>query len=197
MKHYFSTPEGKAAKARAQAKYAPAKRQPCEQCGTPTEAVVCWTCAKANATLARKRQAIKRRIERAARGSSSRAMITSGRCHYCGDSFTTRSPTAVRFCSVRCKHLDHAARRRARAFDVWVAEVNRSAVFRQHGWHCYLCDSPIDPGLPLNDPMSATLDHVIPLIGKGPHCEANLRPAHMMCNSIKSLDEAGTPIIAA
>lgn len=30
-----------------------------------------------------------------------------------------------------------------------------------------------------------TLDHIIPLHQGGPHTEANLKPAHMQCNTLK------------
>jgi 5-methylcytosine-specific restriction endonuclease McrA len=51
---------------------------------------------------------------------------------------------------------------------------------------CWLCGHPIDLTLPATDPMSATVDHVLPLAAGGdpldPH---NLRPAHRVCNGRK------------
>lgn len=96
-------------------------------------------------------------------------------------------------CSRRCMQRNARAVARARRHDVWIRDVRRYAVFENHGWVCHICHEPIDPTLPLNDPMVATLDHVIPLVGRGPHVESNLRPAHMMCNSLKSMDEHGQP----
>ncbi len=138
-----------------------------------------------------------RRRDSAAAGHPSSGVWTVGRCHYCGCVFTVRAGRPARFCSKRCQALDKGSRRRARAHDVWIGEVNRFAVFERHAWTCHICGDPIDRTLPANDPMSGSLDHVIPLVGRGPHVESNLRPAHMMCNSLKSLDDVGVPLSMA
>lgn len=201
MKHYWTTPEGKESKARAQAryrqaKYGPPKRKPCATCGVRTTGDRCTTCRAREERATRRRDAARRRLDVAAVGKLGGRVWTMGRCHYCGDDLTTRSSSPARFCSDRCASLDKGARRRARGHDVWIAEVRRYAVFEQHDWTCHLCGEPIDQSLPPNDPMVGSLDHVIPLIGRGPHVESNLRPAHMMCNSLKSIEEHGQPCTA-
>jgi endogenous inhibitor of DNA gyrase (YacG/DUF329 family) len=222
---YWRTPEGKAKVEESKARHRAKLTKPCAACGEPTRKTLCSPCAvrrrspnwgvckcgteclliaplgvcpacEPTERSRLRRIKVQRRVALTAAGTISRQIITSGRCHYCGDQFTSRASEPARFCSQRCKRGDIKARARARSYDVWIQEVNRSAVFRRHDWRCHICHEPVDPMLPPNDPMSASLDHVIPLIGRGPHVEANLRPAHMMCNSLKSIDEHGLPIIA-
>lgn len=50
------------------------------------------------------------------------------------------------------------------------------------GWICQLCDGSIDQVLAWPDPMSASLDHVIPLARGGRHTRDNLQSAHLRCN---------------
>lgn len=51
---------------------------------------------------------------------------------------------------------------------------------------CALCGKPIDRSLRFPDPMSATVDHIIPIIKGGhPSDPANLQAAHLICNQMK------------
>lgn len=52
---------------------------------------------------------------------------------------------------------------------------------------CALCGKPVDKRLKFPDPMSATIDHIIP-IDRGGHPSdiCNLQLAHMCCNRAKS-----------
>ena len=52
---------------------------------------------------------------------------------------------------------------------------------------CALCGMPIDRTLKFPHPMSATVDHIIP-IAKGGHPSdpSNLQAAHLVCNQVKS-----------
>lgn len=52
---------------------------------------------------------------------------------------------------------------------------------------CSLCGGRIDLALPWRNPMSGTVDHVLPLMDY-PHLaleRSNLRPAHRRCNTSK------------
>lgn len=117
-----------------------------------------------------------------------------GRCLRCGEQFTSAANKAQRWCSRRCKQLDKHDRRRAvKAGSTRVDLVRRWWIFETHRKLCYLCSEPIDMMLGEQEAMSPTLDHVVPLVEHGEHTEANLRPAHRMCNSLKSIDEKGAP----
>lgn len=52
---------------------------------------------------------------------------------------------------------------------------------------CAICGMPIDRALRFPDPMSATVDHIIPIIKGGhPSDPANLQAAHLICNQMKA-----------
>jgi len=50
---------------------------------------------------------------------------------------------------------------------------------------CGICGNPIDYLLPHDDPMSFTVDHIIPLSKGGPDRIDNKQAAHRRCNSTK------------
>ena len=52
---------------------------------------------------------------------------------------------------------------------------------------CAICGRPVDMGLKPPDPMSPTVDHIIP-VSKGGHPSDinNLQLAHRICNGMKS-----------
>lgn len=76
-----------------------------------------------------------------------------------------------------------ADRRRARMAGVPFSPVERLAIFERDGWTCWLCSDFVDPNLRYPNPMSASLDHVVPISLDGPHTEENARCAHLLCNA--------------
>ena len=112
-----------------------------------------------------------------------------------------RMPT----CSVVCRTLlsfgacsenssyewESDAMQRARKAGARVVErVERRAVFDRDSWVCYLCHTSLDPQADVFDPLSATVDHVVPLSLAGEHTMANVRCACLGCNSRKQDHEA-------
>lgn len=74
-------------------------------------------------------------------------------------------------------------RRRAREMNAAVGEdFTREEIFDRDRWVCGICEKPIDQALSYPDPMSASLDHVIPLARGGEHSRANAQAAHLRCN---------------
>lgn len=61
----------------------------------------------------------------------------------------------------------------------------RQRLADRDGWVCGICRKRIDKNLKYPDPMSATIDHIVPLMDHGPHDESNLRLAHLRCNTIR------------
>lgn len=61
----------------------------------------------------------------------------------------------------------------------------RAKVLERDGFRCGLCGRGIDPKLPHPHPMSASLDHVIPVSRGGGHTVKNLQAAHLKCNMQK------------
>lgn len=58
-------------------------------------------------------------------------------------------------------------------------------VYDRDDWTCGLCRLPVDGGLPWPHPMSASVDHILPLSQGGSHMLANVQCAHLSCNSRK------------
>jgi hypothetical protein len=58
-------------------------------------------------------------------------------------------------------------------------------VYERDHWTCGLCRLPVDPGLAWPHPMSASVDHILPLSRGGSHTLANVQCAHLGCNSSK------------
>lgn len=83
--------------------------------------------------------------------------------------------------TVRAKN----GRRRARLLDAFVADVDPQAIWNRDRGICQLCGERIDADLIWPDPMSKTIDHVVPLAMGGTHEPANVQLAHALCNCIK------------
>lgn len=64
-------------------------------------------------------------------------------------------------------------------------------VHTRDGWTCRLCRRPIDPEVAWPDPMSASVDHIVPLSRGGEHSMINVQSAHLGCNSSKGDRLAG------
>jgi 5-methylcytosine-specific restriction endonuclease McrA len=79
-------------------------------------------------------------------------------------------------------YTDAQAARTARTRTTRVERVRRIDVFDRDGWVCLLCHVSIDPGLKYPDPMSASIDHIVPLARGGVHSMANCQAAHLGCN---------------
>lgn len=59
-------------------------------------------------------------------------------------------------------------------------------VFERDRWICQICHRRISKVRRWPDPLSVSLDHVIPLSLGGPHSKANTRAAHLRCNVSRS-----------
>ena len=82
------------------------------------------------------------------------------------------------------------ARRRARERAAFVEDVDRTVVFERDDWTCRICDEPLARDAVHPDPLSPTVDHVVPLSRGGKHSYANVQSAHFLCNVLKGCREA-------
>ena len=65
-------------------------------------------------------------------------------------------------------------------------EANRKIILATQSI-CGICGKPVDKSLKFPDPMSATVDHIIPISRNGdPSALENLQLAHRCCNRAKS-----------
>jgi 5-methylcytosine-specific restriction endonuclease McrA len=76
-------------------------------------------------------------------------------------------------------------RRRARKNSVPHERFQRKEIYLRDGWVCQLCKLPVDKALKFPDLMSASLDHVIPIVRGGAHTRQNSQLAHLGCNLAK------------
>ena len=89
------------------------------------------------------------------------------------------------------KKRAHNQRRRALKVSNGPAEkFTDIEIFERDGWVCGICHEPIDPEVKWPDPMSKSLDHIIPISEGGVHTRANVRASHLGCNVVRgaSLD---------
>lgn len=112
------------------------------------------------------------------------------------------------YCSLSCRpqvvlarrYEDRAERRRASehrrraALKAAVSErFSPTEVFQRDRWICALCGEPVDKSLRFPEPMSASLDHRVPLALGGDHTRANTQCSHWLCNSRKSFGIGENP----
>lgn len=107
--------------------------------------------------------------------------------------------TARRIDPSYAAHGDH--RRRARVYGVaYEPGLTWRLLFRDDGPLCWLCGERVDPadkkpsgGSWAIGKRYPTVDHVIPMARKGPHVRANIRLAHMGCNSERHTSDGPKP----
>lgn len=128
-------------------------------------------------------------------------------CEFCSGPF--RSARArQRFCSLRCvtshknavRYAHHVYvprgkghRGRAQRYGVRYEVFAAQDIFERDGWSCGLCGDVVAPEIKWPHPMSASLDHVIPMSRGGDHVPGNVQCAHLHCNIVKGANlDAGT-----
>lgn len=81
---------------------------------------------------------------------------------------------------------EYAVYLRCQKYGVPYSKVNRAKVFRDSNWTCGLCGFPVNSRLRYPNPLSASLDHIVPLVagaGSPGHVQSNCQLAHFHCNS--------------
>lgn len=127
-------------------------------------------------------------------------------CRDCETDITTKQLSAVR-CDVclpawknearrrrwaedpdlrRRQQADAANRRQARIRGNGRERYERLDVFERDRWQCQLCSFPVDQTTQWPDPLSAAIDHVVPIAAGGPDALGNVQLAHQGCNWRKS-----------
>lgn len=80
----------------------------------------------------------------------------------------------------------HEDKRRALKINAFVEAVDRQAIFKRDGYTCQLCGKKVDMNKAGPDPMSPSIDHILPLSKGGTHEPRNVQLAHLGCNSRKN-----------
>jgi hypothetical protein len=80
------------------------------------------------------------------------------------------------------KVKNHHAIRRARKYNVSAEKFSIKDIFDRDKWICGLCKKKVNKKLKYPHPLSASLDHILPLSLKGSHTRKNVQLAHLLCN---------------
>lgn len=109
-------------------------------------------------------------------------------CPYCLETFqTTRPANDVTCGSEHCRKAHQA--RRVRPYVNHRKRVVRAGedfakaeIFDRDNWQCGICGDAVDADLEWPHPLSASVDHVVPLAHGGKHVRTNVRCTHLICN---------------
>lgn len=131
----------------------------------------------------------------------------SGPCKVCQKNFVGQDKRHV-FCSIECRDIVYpnikavdasysrtSARRkasgkrrqrdshraRARRYGVEYEFVNPRKVYDRDKWMCF-CGGHVDKTLKYPDPLSVSLDHIVPMSCGGGNTYANTQCSHLKCN---------------
>lgn len=113
-------------------------------------------------------------------------------CQHCGTEF--RTSANGKFCSVACRSRETRARRRAWKLGVRWEPIGLSTLSRRDGGLCHICNKPVLWTAKAPDPLSPSIDHVVPLSRGGSHTMGNTALAHFRCNYLKgakTMEEMG------
>jgi hypothetical protein len=98
-------------------------------------------------------------------------------CAHCGSSFAL--PWITSFCSQHCEAAHYAPR----SFSRWISNEERVRIYERDRWRCGTCGLQVPHRWETGSELRPTLDHVIPRSQGGTDDAANLRIAHLICNS--------------
>lgn len=120
------------------------------------------------------------------RSRASRRSTRSVVCVYCGVSFEhIGSHSRVTCGSPECRRSadrDAVNVRLAKKRKVTIESFTALSIFERDQWKCGLCGQRVDQDLKYPDPLSVSLDHIVPISQDGDHSRANTQCAHLQCN---------------
>lgn len=138
-------------------------------------------------------------------------------CVLCGDRYQAQRRDQ-RFCSLLCREV-HArggpwscvlpctceerrqyararqTTRRAERRERECEPYQREDIYLRDRWRCGVCRRKVKPDLPWPHPMSATIDHVVPLSQGGGDTPANVRCTHLVCNVTRAAGGGGEQLM--
>lgn len=127
---------------------------------------------------------------RHARKKSEKPKRPRATCAECGKRFYLEFKQQ-RFCSEGCQFVEYRRlrdyrrlrghRRRSGVDDAPIDVLTRYGVYQRDGWTCYICQKPTARQYSAQNPLSPTLDHIVPLERGGQNIVRNVRLAHAGC----------------
>jgi hypothetical protein len=108
-------------------------------------------------------------------------------CVSCGNSFVQKTSKSGKCKTCRTKDKNRASSVRGRVrHGKAKAAVNRISVtecWQRDGGKCQICEKSIRLDVKWPNPLSMSVDHIVPLSKGGTDEESNVRAAHLGCNS--------------
>lgn len=169
------------------ARYGARTDRPCRQCGAPFRAADKQRyCSARCGWLWRSA----RRPKNADWVAGRRSLRTVS-CIHCSASVDSRASRPICEACRTSQNATRAAAKNARRRGAASENVAPRMVFERDGWLCYLCRFRVSRNSSRNDPLRPTLDHVVPIARGGRHEMANLKTAHLFCNTSKGARRVG------
>ena len=117
-----------------------------------------------------------------------RPAVVEKPCPYCGATMRGAKrkqcgapECRLRFNAERSRGFMHERRARMRN-NAW-ERFNPIDVYERDGWLCGICGDAVDRLAKAPDPLSVSLDHIVPVSLGGPHTRENTRCSHLGCNA--------------
>lgn len=113
-------------------------------------------------------------------------------CDHCGTDIN-HMRSGAKYCNPSCASAFLGHRRRVTIRSLPHDAISKYKVFDRDGWRCQLCSKPISKTLKHPDPLSPSLDHVIPISEPGSpgHVWTNVQASHLTCNLKKHTRSMG------
>lgn len=105
-------------------------------------------------------------------------------CLWCGGVFPKRSRRQG-CCSKACRCRYEVSKRKLILKGLTPQVVSPARIHRRDAGVCGLCGEHVDGRLRYPHPMSATVDHIVPVSRGGTQSDKNLQLAHARCNLLK------------
>ena len=105
-------------------------------------------------------------------------------CKGCAAPFTTRR-TQKLYCTTECQkfYRQQYLRDRDRMYRNAKTPAFKARIYFKSNGKCGICHQAIDTTLAWPDPLSLSLDHIVPRSLGGTHSAHNLQAAHLECNA--------------
>ena len=80
------------------------------------------------------------------------------------------------------KWCEYSHIRRAKIKEVTFEKFSINDIYQRDNWICQICKRAVNKKLKYPDPLSKSLDHIVPLSHGGNHTRENVQLAHLKCN---------------
>lgn len=111
-------------------------------------------------------------------------------CSVCSVSFPRRKPKgpAPKRCPLCTAFVITVGVHARRGLMAGGEDFTAADIFERDDQRCHLCGGICDGQYP--EPMSPSLDHLIPISRGGLHTRANVKTAHLLCNMVRGVRDA-------